>query len=903
MAFSPSTLALLVQSFGGKHIRLWGYGTRDNRATVTGSGYITDAAAIDIRVGDLVLVAEWDASDVQTSAYTCRVASIVNNAATLVYDDNYLQEFSTLANFRAANISGSIETVRVNGALTAGDCPPITLVRKLSMPSHMGRFQSADGAWWEFARGMPIDLMAFEPTIDDSYTAGEVTLCENWAANRDLYDADSITIEEWLTPNSIAVKYWLETAALYGVKATAAPGLVRVFGTIVEPGAYNLDVEISAGHRFRSVPVSLATQTRPMINIDSNVGTPASRPSVMWKGGSFWADGLPYGDPTETTPWDHGSGGARGGCLGFTRYRKATLKDAYFKGGSGPFDPDGLFAEPGYVAGDQGVTFVSCKYVDMIRCVGENLPDALVYPRTNADMSEPDYEDAEGIINITDCWAINCYQGVYGKYSGGQVNVHNFTAIKCWNPVNLLADYVPQITNVDGVAVSEGGTGYQPYTGHVIGLRARQTYNRPVQVERAENFIVQGIDVVDWGRLPDGTANISTGRRYVPVIYITGSRNGVVSGVAARVRDWDGGITDKFSHNAAFLDGVTIESHDHTADDDPVGGGAAPSNTIASAAIKISDVTLWGTPVEVDELAYAGSSSGRVDYVSADVSSGDRKGIGTIVRLRGTSDRTVDISGCHAYDIHATGQAYVFNGTTEHWIDGMLVPSPQGDGYSAGKEFLYEPTIAAGVITIPTQRRVSPLVVSVETQGGGSSDDLDTASGGFDGQEVIFRRETNGHNVVLKDGTGNINTGIGDITLADAGHQARFTRRGNQLYLVSTNAGADGVYSRNLTISGGAITIDEDDPSPLVVRLSTQGAASTDDLDTINGGYTGQMIVLVRQTSGQDVTVKHGVDNINVNFTGVGADAVLDSAEKTLTLIKTDVGSWRAIATSDASLL
>ena len=753
MAFSPSTFALMTDTLGGTLIRLWTYGTRDSREVVTSSAYVSGVSQRGVRVGDLVLVVEWDENNVHQSAYTCRVSAIIADSATLVYDDNYLQEFSTLANFRAANISGSIETVRVNGALTAGDCPPMTFVRKSSQPSHQGKQQSADGAWWEFARGMPIDLLWFEPTTDDSYSAGDVTLAEAWAANRTLYDADSITIEEWLTSNTIAVKYWLETAALYGVKATAAPGLVRVFGTIVEPGNYFLNVECAAGLRFRSVPVTDRADTRPMINIDSNVGTALDRPNFEWRGGRFLADGLPYGNPAGT-PWNQGAGGARGGCLGFTRYRRGYLAHCHFKGGTSYFDANGTYATPGYVAGDQGVTFIQCKHITMFDCHGDGLPDTMVYPRTNEDMDDPEADSAVGVIEILSCSAKNCHKGVYGKYSGGRLIVRDFDAQDCEHAVQALGDYNP--------AAAEGGTEYQPYDCIISGVRGERIASRVIEVERAQVAAVSDVVVSDWGRRTDGEANVTSGRSYVPAVMFTGCQNFGLSNMHARLRDWDGG--DSTLHTAPFLEGVLIESH-------TAGSG---SNTIVSKTGILSNISIEGIPIEVT----AGVASEVVDTA--------RRGTGALVRVRGASEATVKIDGWMAPNVDAASQTFIFNSTVAQFVDGALVPSPEGSGWTPGAEFTFTATIAAGVITIPTQLRAQSLTVSVDTQSAASSDDLDTISGAFAGQQITIRRETASHAVVLKNGTGNLSIGA-DITLSAVDDFVVLSRRGNTWYLVYSN--------------------------------------------------------------------------------------------------------------------
>lgn len=60
-----------------------------------------------------------------------------------------------------------------------------------------------------------------------------------------------------------------------------------------------------------------------------------------------------------------------------------------------------------------------------------------------------------------------------------------------------------------------------------------------------------------------------------------------------------------------------------------------------------------------------------------------------------------------------------------------------------------------------------------------------------------------------------------------------------------------------LTISGGAITASRN-----VHTVDTEGGASSDDLDTINGAATGFWLILRTTASARDIVVKHGTGNI-----------------------------------------
>ncbi len=79
-----------------------------------------------------------------------------------------------------------------------------------------------------------------------------------------------------------------------------------------------------------------------------------------------------------------------------------------------------------------------------------------------------------------------------------------------------------------------------------------------------------------------------------------------------------------------------------------------------------------------------------------------------------------------------------------------------------------------------------------------------------------------------------------------------------------------------LTISSGVITATRSRH-----LVDTEASATYDDLDTINGGVAGDVLVLQSVTSARVVVVKHGTGNIFLN----GYDVHLDNPRKTLTLL------------------
>jgi len=77
-------------------------------------------------------------------------------------------------------------------------------------------------------------------------------------------------------------------------------------------------------------------------------------------------------------------------------------------------------------------------------------------------------------------------------------------------------------------------------------------------------------------------------------------------------------------------------------------------------------------------------------------------------------------------------------------------------------------------------------------------------------------------------------------------------------------------------------------------RVETQGAAATDDLDSIDGGTEGDLIILTAQNDAHTVVVKDTTGNLRL----AGADMSLDSADDTITLLY-DGTNWLEMARSN----
>lgn len=92
----------------------------------------------------------------------------------------------------------------------------------------------------------------------------------------------------------------------------------------------------------------------------------------------------------------------------------------------------------------------------------------------------------------------------------------------------------------------------------------------------------------------------------------------------------------------------------------------------------------------------------------------------------------------------------------------------------------------------------------------------------------------------------------------------------------------------DLTISSGEITVTHSKH-----LIDTEGAAASDDLDTINGGINGQTLILQPVNSSRSVVVKDGTGNLRLN-----GDFTLDHTQDSMVLIYSNP-NWVELARSD----
>lgn len=179
---------------------------------------------------------------------------------------------------------------------------------------------------------------------------------------------------------------------------------------------------------------------------------------------------------------------------------------------------------------------------------------------------------------------------------------------------------------------------------------------------------------------------------------------------------------------------------------------------------------------------------------------------------------------------------------------------------------------------------------TVDTEGDAASDFLTDIRGGAVGDLLLLKAENDAREVIVQT-TGNISLASSTMSLMHG--EAK-------LLLLCTAFGTWAEFGRispgfeahsELTISGGEITV----PGYNKFRshtVDTESDAATDDLDTINGGYPGDLLILFAQDPVRVVTVKDGT---NIKSAG---DFALDTNTKTMLLFCLKTGEWWELSRS-----
>jgi hypothetical protein len=119
-------------------------------------------------------------------------------------------------------------------------------------------------------------------------------------------------------------------------------------------------------------------------------------------------------------------------------------------------------------------------------------------------------------------------------------------------------------------------------------------------------------------------------------------------------------------------------------------------------------------------------------------------------------------------------------------------------------------------------------------------------------------------------------SGMPDNKGENSDHDARYVTKG-RLPFISGIRRLNLKPAIELTIASGEVTILQSNHT-----IDTESDDSTDDLELINGGFAGDILILSANHTDRTVVLKHGTGNIYCNS---GSDFSLDSTEKMAILI------------------
>jgi hypothetical protein len=196
--------------------------------------------------------------------------------------------------------------------------------------------------------------------------------------------------------------------------------------------------------------------------------------------------------------------------------------------------------------------------------------------------------------------------------------------------------------------------------------------------------------------------------------------------------------------------------------------------------------------------------------------------------------------------------------------------------------------ISTGSIT-PTQ-----LSHTVGAEASAAEDELDTIVAGSAGDLLFLSPQSSSEDIVVRDkaitGTGNILCGP-SIHLANVADQLLLRCDGTNWWVVSHKTNSHEPHIS--TIATGVL----DEPAGDYVRIATEGAAATDDLDTITAPsiYNGKSVTFRANDNGDTVVFKHQTGNIDLG----GRDISLTNSADTITLVyDNSIGDWLLVSYS-----
>jgi len=233
-------------------------------------------------------------------------------------------------------------------------------------------------------------------------------------------------------------------------------------------------------------------------------------------------------------------------------------------------------------------------------------------------------------------------------------------------------------------------------------------------------------------------------------------------------------------------------------------------------------------------------------------------------------------------------------------VNGAAITSDTG-AISFGNENLTTTgTLAAGATTITGN---SSVTGTLDVSG-----DVDVGDGTSAGVALAINGSATGNPILQLEQAGTIKAFLqyadsGDILSLVSDGEVRINPNNSAALILDTSG--DATFAGDIDLSSGFLNVGPADTLTISAgvvtatkyysSVDTESAASTDDLDTINGGSDGDLLIIRATNSGRTVVAKHGTGNLHLDG---AADFTMDNSDDRLYLMSNGT-NWIEISRSN----
>jgi hypothetical protein len=263
-----------------------------------------------------------------------------------------------------------------------------------------------------------------------------------------------------------------------------------------------------------------------------------------------------------------------------------------------------------------------------------------------------------------------------------------------------------------------------------------------------------------------------------------------------------------------------------------------------------------------------------------------------------SSTKAIRISNCMltSPSSSGTGQAInVQNTDASLTTAGLTIDGCYGEGFNTSapvyiQERVQNYTVTGNVFVQTTATNGSVLQVR-GNYGTVVGNLLQYSVSGADGtSSSACLRITDATNITVANNVGRQPSSSGGWGIRTTGTTSKIVIGNGNNFTDCTNPG-HGYFSTAIAIASGAITLPNGGNAIFVV--DTESGAATDDLDTINGGFLGQLATFSQTSSARDITFKDGTGNLRL-----AGDFTLNALQDSITLYYNGA-DWVEIARAD----